>query len=273
MKTLCHFFTLVLLFASPALSKDAPVTSDKEVFAAEFPERPLPFGAGFWYFAQEQDYSVTGLQATAFGFPIPGFDDSAISRIENRVDQFNFKADYWVLPWLNIHGIVGNASGEASATLSPAIQRGFGLTDFTVDYDALVYGGGITLAAGHECFFTTITAQYTWGDVDMEDGAGLTLNDPNGIETLVIIPKIGIHGKKGAVWVGTYYQHTEHTQTGTFILPGPLPVDFAASVEDKTPWNPVIGGEYYFNEHWSLSIEYGFGDDRRQGIVGLTRRF
>lgn len=267
------FFTLIIFSTSPALSKDEPLPSGKEVSPLEYPELPLPFGAGIWYFGQEQDYAITGLRASAFGFPIPGFDETAISRIENRVDQFNFKADYWLLPWLNIHGMVGTASGEAVATLSPAIQQGFGLTDFRVGYDALVYGGGITLAAGHKNFFATLTTEYTWGDVDMEDGAGLTLNDPNGIETLVVTPKIGVHGKKGAIWVGAYYQYTEHTQTGTFILPGPLPVDFSADVEDKSPWNPVIGGEYYFNEQWSLTLEYGFGDDRHQSLIGLTHRF
>lgn len=265
---------LLLLFSLNARSGDHSVFSGNEASAAEFPELPLPFGAGVWYFGQEQEYVVTGLRATAFGNPVPGFGPEAITRIENRVDQFNFKGDYWITPWLNVHGLVGTASGEAFAAIDPALQGPpFFLADFIVGYDALVYGGGVTLAAGYKKMFATVTADYTWGDVDMSDGTGLTLNDPNGIETLVVTPKIGVHGKKGAIWVGAYYQFTQHTQTGTFILPGPLPVDFAADVEDKTPWTPVIGGEYYFNEHWALTIEGGIGDDRRQGMVGVTYRF
>jgi len=266
--------SLLVLFSFSARSGDSLGSPGKAVSAAEFPELPLPFGAGVWYFGQEQEYVVTGLRATSFGFPVPGFGPEAITRIENRVDQFNFKGDYWVLPWLNVHGLVGTASGEATAAINPALTGPpFFLTDFTVGYDALVYGGGLTLAAGYKNLFATVTADYTWGDVDLQDGPGLTLNDPNGIETLVVTPKIGVHGSKGALWVGAYYQFTRHTQTGTFILPGPLPVDFAADVQDKSPWTPVIGGEYYFNKHWALTMECGFGEDRRQGLMGLTYRF
>ncbi len=273
-KTLLLVVSLLFIFSFSGRSKDEYVSSGKEAAAAEFPDLPLPFGVGAWYFGQEQEYVVTGLRATAFGNPVPGFGPEAITRIENRVDQCNFKGDYWVLPWLNFHGLVGTASGEAVASINPALQGApFFLTDFIVGYDALVYGGGLTLAAGYQKLFATVTADYTWGDVDMQDGPGLTLNDPNGIETLVVTPKIGLHGRKGAIWVGAYYQFTQHTQTGTFILPGPLPVDFAADVQDKTPWTPVIGGEYYFSEHWALTIEGGFGGDRRQGLVGLTYRF
>ena len=265
---------LPLLCHLPVPAKDEVIPAGKEVTAVEYPELPLPFGAGFFYFGQEQEYVVTGLTATAFGFPVPALGSNSITRIENRVDQFNFKGDYWILPWLNAHGLIGTASGRATATINPLLKGPpFFLTDFVVDYDALVYGGGITLAAGFKNIFATVTADYTWGDVDLPDGPGLTLNDPNGIETLVVTPKIGVHGKRGSLWAGAYYQFTQHTQTGTFILPGPLPVDFAADVQDKTPWTPVVGGEYYFNEHWALTLEFGFGEDRRQGLAGMTYRF
>lgn len=250
------------------------VDSGKEIAPeVEYPEAPLPLGLGVWYFGQEQDYELTGLRATAFGFPVAGFGPDAITGIENRVDQFNFKCDYWIFPWLNVHGILGRAEGEATATLSPAIQQGFGLTDFEVGYDALVYGGGLTVAVGHGSIFASVTADYTFGNTEYSSGGGLTLEDADGIETLIISPKIGIHGKRGAIWAGAYYQSTEHTQRGSILLPGPLPINFEADVEDAQEWIAIVGGEYYFNEFWSLTLEYGFGDQREQGLVGLTRRF
>lgn len=262
---------LVVLIASPARSGDSSTPAPDGPSPVAAAELPLPFGVGFWYFGQEQDYAITALRATMLGFPVPGFGPDAISRIENRVDQFNVKADHWIFPWLNVHGVLGDASGEASATINPRLP--LPLQDFQIDYDALIYGGGVTLAAGYRNYFFSLTADYTWADVDMEDQPGLTLNDPNGIETLVLTPKIGYHGKRGALWVGAFYQHTEHTQSGSFAVPGMGVIDFAADVEDKTAWNPVIGGEYYVNEHWSLSGELGFGDDRRQALLGLTYRF
>jgi len=272
MKSIITLSSIAILLASGpfASSKDDPF-SGKEVAPDEPPRYPLPTGTGFWYFGQEQEYEVTALTATIGGFPVPGVGAGAITRVKNRVDQFNFKCDHWVFPWLNVHGIVGDATGEAVAGVSPLL--GLPVGAFTVDYDALVYGGGATFVVGNESLFFSFTADYTWGDVEFETGPGLTLNDPSAIETLILTPKIGYHGNRGAVWVGAYYQHTEHTQTGTFFLPLRGPVDFTADVEDKTPWTPVVGGEYFFNEHWSITGEFGFGEDRKQGLVGVTYRF
>ncbi len=268
MKSLPLFLSILVIALAGARAKD-----DALVPAAEPPPPGLPLssGVGFWYFGQEQEYVVTGLGATAGGLPIPGIGAGAITRIENRLDQFNLKGDHWIFPWLNVHAIVGTGSGEAEASINPLLP--LPVTSFVVGYDALVYGGGATVAAGGENLFTSLTFSYTWADVEFEPGAGLALNDPSGIETLVLTPKIGYYGSRGAVWVGAYYQFTEHIQTGTFTFPTIGPVNFSAAVEDKTRWTPVIGGEYFFNKHWSITGELGIGEQRTQGIFGVTFRF
>lgn len=233
--------------------------------------RPPPFGIGIWYFGQDQEYAITGLRASMFGYPVPGFGPDAITRIENRVDQFNLKGDWWVLPWLNAHVVLGHASGEASASVNPMLPLPLG--NFDVGYDAFIYGGGLTVAAGHGSFFASLTADYTRARVDYDDRDGLVLADASGIGTLVITPKVGWHGRRGAVWIGAFYQHTEHTQKGSFDIPGLGIVDFAADVEDKTSWNALVGGEYHFNGQWSACMEVGFGRDKRQAMLGVTRRF
>ena len=234
---------------------------------------PLPFGVSVYYLWQQGDYEVTDLRAfLPGGFPVPGLGANAITNIQNDIDEVNAKFDWWALPWLNFHAIIGRVSGHADADLAPALTSMLGASQFKVDYDGLVYGGGMTLAVGYKSFFGSITANYSWADVNMKDGPGLSLDDPNGIETLVITPKIGWRFEQGAVWAGAYYQFTEHTQSGTFNLAGLGAVNFQADVEDKSPWNFIAGGEYKLTDHWILTAEAGFGK-REQVLVGTTYRF
>jgi hypothetical protein len=232
---------------------------------------PPPWGFGLFYFGQERQYVVTDLSASIRGVALPGINAGLIERIENRVDQVNLKLDHWVFPWLNLHGILGTATGEAVAGLDPGLP--LPVSEFVVGYDAEVYGGGVTLAAGGKHVFMSVTGDYTWGDVTYGNTPGLRLVDASGIETLIFTPKVGIYGDRGAVWVGAFYQRSLHVQTGAFSLPPFGAIDFVAEVEDKTNWTPVIGGEFYLNRHWSFMAELGLGADQTQGMTGVTYRF
>jgi len=235
---------------------------------------PLPFGVSVFYMHQESDYDVTSLHATAGGYPVPGLGAGAITGIHNEVDEINAKLDWWAQPWLNFHAIFGWVSGEADATLAPQLGQMLGGTNgFTVNYNGIVYGGGMTLAAGYKSFFASVTGNYTWADVDLQGGGGLALNDANNIGTLVITPKVGWRFDKGAVWVGAFYQATEHTQFGRFNLGPPLgTVNFNATVKDAAPWDFIMGGEYKITDHWILTGEVGLGS-REQVLVGTSYRF
>ena len=233
---------------------------------------PLPFGVSVFYMYQESNYDVTSLHATAGGYPVPFLGANAITGVHNEVHEVNAKFDWWAQPWLNFHAILGRVSGEADASLSPDIRQMLGMNGFKVDYDGVVYGGGMTLAAGYKHIFGSVTANYTWADVDLHGGSGLSLAAANGIETLVITPKVGWLFDKGAVWAGAFYQFTEHSQSGSINLPGFGTVNFNAGVEDAAPWNFIMGGEYKITDHWVLTGEVGLGN-REQVLIGTTYRF
>jgi len=240
---------------------------------------PLPFGVGVFYMHQDAEYDVTSLHATSpiFG-PVTGLGPNAISRVHNKVDEVNVKLNWWAQPWLNFHGIFGWVDGQSDASFSSQLPPQLtallgGMKGIKVDYNGIVYGGGMTLAAGYKNFFASVTGNYTWASVALQGGAGLALNDANNIGTLVITPKVGWLFDQGTVWVGAFYQSTEHTQYGGFNLGPPLgTVNFNATVKDTAPWNFIMGGEYKFTEHWVLTGEVGLGG-REQVLVGTTYRF
>jgi len=264
---------LQLLLATPSSAAPSGSGSSEDLNDIIVGGLPLPFGVGVNYLWQRGEYEVTDLHAT----PLPpgvSVGPGAIPKVQNHVDEVNVKLDWWALPWLNVHAVVGWADGHADASLSPDLAPLLGgASQFTVDYNGFIYGGGMTLAAGYKHIFGTFTANYTWGDIDLKNGTGLSFIDPDSIETLVLTPKVGWRFDQGAVWVGGFYQFTSYVQSGRFNLGPPLGViNFQASVEDKSPWNYVVGGEYKLFDHWNLMAEGGFGD-RDQVLAGITYRF
>lgn len=201
---------------------------------------------------------------------LPAFGLRSIRDIEIEVEHVTARLDWWALPFLNVHGIYGQLEGKGTATLEPALASIFG--KLSVPYDGQSYGGGITLSAGWHDVFASVTADYTWSDVDLKPRGTLKLQDPDGIGTLVIAPRIGYRFRDVAVWVGAHYQHTEHTQEGSFNLPPLGDIRFRGEVEDADDWNPIAGFEWRINRHWSLTAQGGFGA-RKQALAGLTFRF
>ena len=265
-----QLLTLVPARAGEVTVPPAPTSECADIVGG----MPLPFGVGVFYMRQEADYDVTSLHATAGGYPVPGLGANAITRVHNKVDEVNAKLDWWVQPWLNVHAIFGWVSGQTDAELAPALSPLLGgMSGFQVNYNGIVYGGGMTLAAGYKHLFASVTGNYTWADVDLQGGTGLALNDANNIGTLVITPKVGWLFDRGSVWAGAFYQATEHTQYGRFNLGPPLgTVQFNATVEDAAQWDFIMGGEFKITDHWVLTGEVGMGH-RGQVLVGTTYRF
>lgn len=255
----------VALVAPSLVSAGEPVWGKDMVADKEF---PLPFGISAVYFTQDQDYVVDKLTLGVPGLPpIPG----GLLRIENSIDEVNAKLDAWLLPWLNVFAIAGELDGETTVDFT-AIQPLLGLpfSSIRIDYDGEVYGLGVVLAAGSDRFFGSLTAIGTRtslsGDFDSD------------AEAFVLTPRIGVHNRRGALYVGSMYQATEEKHRGTIALalgpPGaPLfQVPFDVELSQKDDWNWLVGGTVALGERWTLQLEGGFGD-REHVDVELGFRF
>ncbi|AZQ61629.1 hypothetical protein EI427_05100 [Flammeovirga pectinis] len=77
----------------------------------------------------------------------------------------NYRMDVYVLPFLNVYGMVSEVSGSTSIGLGGGSDTGgFGST---VDFDALAYGGGFTLAYGYKGWFSSVDINYALSDTDL----------------------------------------------------------------------------------------------------------
>lgn len=241
-------------------------------FAGDKIDTPIPadpgyqwskFALGISYVHQEQDYRLTDVKFTLppLAPPLP-LGPEAVRDIENSADTLLLNFSYTPYPFVTFFAIGGRVDGKVDVGITPPIG------DVSVDYDGWVYGGGMTLSYAYKHYFATVTGSYSHASTDRAE-----------IDTLVVVPRVGIFNEKGALWIGAQYQRTEHTQSGNIdltinTLAGPMtfPVDFTVDLEDEDNWNLLVGGRWNMTEDLSLTVEVGFAD-RKQALIALEKKF
>ncbi len=217
-------------------------------------ELPRPFGIGLNLYHQTQDYELKGLTLN-----LPTVDMTQVSRIDiaNATDEVNVQFDAWLLPFLNVFGIVGNVDGKTTVNPGPP------LSELEVDYDGLVYGGGATLAGGVGRFFFSMSAITTETDLDTTTSS---------VDAWIFTPRVGVRAGAVELWGGAMYQEAEERHRGHISVPIFGDVAYDVELQEKEPWNYLIGAGTNIGEHWRLELEAGFGN-RKQALFLLAYRF
>jgi hypothetical protein len=224
-------------------------------------EIPNPFGIGMSFYSQTQPYQITSLQVQ-----FPGFDPSVLSdfTVSNRTNSYHLRFDYWILPFLNVFGLVGDLDGKTRVNVGELdIGLPVDLGELTIDTSGTTYGVGLVLAVGGEKWFATVAYDYTENDLDVATSS---------VRGQVIAPKIGLRTKSGAIWIGAMHQDAEEIHEGVFELPFVGPVPFRVELEEAEPWNYLLGATTGIGEHWVVILQAGFGD-RDSALVTLEYRF
>ncbi len=221
---------------------------------------PLPFGVGLTVYHQDQDYALDSLE-----LGIPGFDDVPLDAIaiDNEITEYNLKLDLWVLPFLDVFAIYGTLDGETDVDFG-ALPIPLPLGRIAIHYDGDVVGGGLTVAAGGDRWFASLTGVYTESDLSGDFDSSAT--------SRVVMPRLGLHDDRGAIWIGAMYQTTEEKHRGTIALPFLGPVPFRVRLKQQNEWNALAGVHAALAEHWALELEGGFGA-RQHATVTLDYRF
>ena len=225
---------------------------------------PRPWGVGFDFYTMDQDYDIKSLT-----FELPGVSLGDPSKIDvtNEVEHYDFKADAWVLPFLNVFGLVGRVSIDTTVDFSQAdIMPPIPLGVLPVSFDGTVWGAGFILAYGTERWFTSVTTAFTKTD---------TSGDLNSkVKSTSVQPRVGLLRNGWRFWVGGMYLDTDEKHSGIFDLglPGLDAVPFEVELQSKDSWNYAVGAGYAFNDRVNLSFEAGFGN-RTHSLFNFNVRF
>lgn len=283
---LCAFGWLAL--ASNVFAQNADVPAPAEEPAKK---RRLPFLAEE---AAKAGYELPLSYGTAL--VITGLDNRAINVTDVRlglngnsqsVNQFvdlgsssrvfnaNLKFDAWILPFLNLYGLVGYVYNDSDTHLTVTIPRpgpnpGVLTSEKTVEtkLEGLIGGAGMTLAGGWREFFIVSDISYVQTDLGFDDD----------FTALIASVRTGWSGRLNDVpvqiWAGVGNWDTAATAKGHVDIEGVGRLDFEADQEPKTPWIYDIGTLINFNKNFQLFVDLGFDfDGAYVFVIGPTYRF
>ncbi len=228
-------------------------------------EIPLPFGVGANIAYMDQGMDIEQIRLGVAGGPPVALDDIPPFRIESRDTNISARYDVWILPLVNIYGVIGHTRGSAVGDVTVTGVPGL-LPDTVlpvrIDYEGPTYGGGCTGAIGYENFFAVVDWNYTETNLEGIDSS---------ITAQTVAPRVGLQSDGKAIWVGGFYTNVAKQLSSTVDVGG-VPVRLLVDLDVATPWNFIYGVRWSPSPNLELVVEHGFGG-RNQIIGAAAARF
>lgn len=224
---------------------------------------PRPVGINALLHLQEQEMQFTGLSIGVNGGEMIDLSDVFLmedSKLRENTMAYKAKADVWVLPFLNINGMVGRAenSVDGDLVLTDDIKALMGILgidapdaiNINTDVSANLYGAGATLAGGLSDFNFTLNGQYILAHTP---DVNVTTNVMTVTAMAGYMMPFGMNVMAGAQ--GQFY---ESGMGGSIDLGDGNNLDFMVDFEPER-WN-FFGGVYKgFAKNWELAVQVGIG--------------
>ncbi|MCL1140577.1 virulence protein [Shewanella pneumatophori] len=285
----------VLLFVSPSQADSIEREPHKELYDRTFPiwaqeaidlgyELPKPYGFTLNYMNMDQPLVVDSVGFSGLG----GLDDILSikgSLAEQTSETLSLRGDMWVLPFLNLYGVIGHTKGSSIANVKleadltevlPPLFCKFNpcslaspAFDFILDFKGTTYGVGGTIVGGIGNWFALLDVNYTNTRLNILDGE---------ISSIVVSPRAGYrteyNNRDVQIWAGAMYQNVEQNFSGYLrdigIPLGNAKFEVNQHLADK--WNGLIGSQVSLTSNIDLLMEFGLGT-RTSFMMGVGYRF
>ncbi len=264
---------------------------------------PEPFGINFNYMNIRQNIDVDSIHFSGLGIgninlPSNLFDIN-VAKTRQRSTTRTIKLDAWILPFMNIYGIVGKTRGSSLSKVSvdsnPSSQNGLinkmiagvihGMNksgdlqnlDFKLKFKGDTFGVGTVFAGGYDNWFGLLDMNYTQTRFDILDGSidAFTLSPRVGYRfTLPPVQALHLGESHLNVWVGSMYQNVQQEFKGKLSdlhMPGNLQSlmqmadqkgngRFDVKQHLESPWNVLVGASYELTRNFNITTEVGFAE-------------
>ena len=278
----------------------------KKVVAKGF-ELPLPVGINLQYLYNYQEMNMGNLQLGANNQGLVDFSDFIdIGQSTVVTNSVQVRPDLWVLPFLNVYGLVGMGLNNVDVTVGKPTEL-----KTSLDRDALLYGFGGNISAALSRYFVVVDGNLSWANVEGIDQATRANVLSGRVGRSFLLPK----DMRVAAWIGFMRLGLQGDTSGSIRLGDALPGledffdDYQGSdwyndlrppqqrrvddlfqeiatnnpqdstiqyVLDKklaSKWSVVLGGQFQFNPRWMFRWEYSHSETRGALLINLNYRF
>lgn len=198
----------------------------------------LPKSAGVMVNAviAKQEVTISDLQVGFNNGTMYGLDSIAkFGEVAGYVQNVNLRADVWVLPFLNVYGIFGQAWANTKVNLTAPVTA-----STEAKFSGYIYGFGLTAASGVQGFFLTLDFNSVWTHFDeLNDNAHVMMLTPRIGHTFALKKKDSNIG----VWVGGSKIYINRNTSGSIALGEVAPdltgdkLNVILNTSDVNDWN------------------------------------
>lgn len=254
--------------------RDRTLPLFRDWFEEQGIDLPLPLGAGLMAIWMERDIEVTNVTVQFLDRPPESISDRVDFEVANQTRSAAARFDAWVLPFINVYALAGQAWTDTSLRTRFEIGRPIGPpieVDITEDssVDGPMLGFGLTAVIGGDAWFAMADANYTLAEMDLFDEE---------IRAWLYSGRLGWHGPTrwgpARVWGGFFYMDSERTFTISEQLPVIGPTEVRVTQRPVDPVTYQVGASLTIDRHWDLMIEAGTNfDDARMLVFSASYRF
>jgi hypothetical protein len=246
----------------------------EELVGDEGMDLPLPYGVGVFVVAMERDIEVQDVTVQFLNRPPESVADRANFAVSNQTRSIAARFDAWVLPFLNVYALAGEATTDTSLRALITIERPNGdPLEVEITDDSRVDGPmgalGLTAVVGGDAWFAMADANYTYAETDLFDEE---------IRAWLYSGRLGWHGATAwgpaRVWGGLFYMDSERTLTITEEYPIIGTTEIRVTQRPVNPLTYQLGASVTLNRHWDLLVEAGSNfDDAHMLVMSASYRF
>lgn len=275
---LTFLFTSTLCFSQVDTVKEKSRTLPfaKTWFEEQGISLPLPFGVAAFSTYMARGVDITNVEVAFLDQPKQSVNDFASFDLNNKNIVNAVKLDAWLLPFVNVYGLAGyvstNASMEATITIDSSILPGPPIiipVNNQSKMDGSYFGLGTTVVAGHGAWFVLGDVNYAYSKLDEFDSE---------IDFWMFSGRSGFQASFGKntmrTWGGCMYlssHRTLHLKVQDETL-GEVEVDVYQQTHN--PWTLQLGASIGIGKHFEIMSELGANfDDASMIVLTGTYRF
>ncbi len=221
-------------------------------------ELPRPYGLSYVFFQQFNQFFLDTVELNDREIP---------SGVTERVTVYNIaktnslRGDVWVLPFLNLYGLIGASSGQPITDIKVPNLAQSNL-DVALEWSAINYVFGGVFAFGFQNIFSSININRAWV---FRDGA-------TPIKAFSTEMRVGYKFNNIRPFVGSMYQYIPAGQNGSFAVGG-HEIAYNTVLARSNPWNFTTGFvANFFDKGLELVMEVGYGE-RIQTAINVGYRW